>query len=690
MILAAALAAVLSTAPTARLPDSSRPWYPGQLEQSGPKDIPAANADDAATCGSCHRAIADMWRTSAHAFASFNNPLYRVSVDGVRAGAGPTASRMCGGCHDLALLTQGAMDAKEILPSDVRAHAGVSCTSCHSAVHTTQDGNGSLVLRSDSPFPDRAEDATLARHRERVGAQTLRSPELCGACHRSALDTSTGNAAAFMGMDDWGAWQRSAFNGQLAERPDEPVKPETCRSCHMPREAVGSWDVAAKDGTVPSHRFLGAHTALAAMEHDPAQLARVQKFLVGVVTVDVAAARVNEGEWRFPAERARPAPGDALETDVVVFNAAVGHRFPSGVLDNQQTRLEVELVSATGRVLAASREHELRSEAVSLDGVPLAARETHQIVAAAWNHSVPPRDSRAIRVRFEVPKTLEPSELPLTVRARLTHVSRSTALMESACADSRTERGRAFDIASLAVTEHALDACAEQPVTEVARAEQRLNGEPVSRPDWLRAYHRGQALASGLSEYLGEADEAFQQALAAAPDAPAKGRALFGLGLVAGKRGQVDTANARLDEAQRLLGPVPSIDRARGEAFAQVWRWRPAAQAWRAAARKAPLDLTLWQSLAMAEASAGNAPGALEAAQKGLALNPRDGDCLRVQALVLGQLGAPQPQVAEALAAALHWRTADEAPKAKALCSKNVPGCAARRDPVPKYQATPE
>src|SRR5262249_43439167 len=99
---------------------------PAQLEAIGAGAVLGASAEDEEACGTCHADAAAQWRTSAHAFASFNNPLYRVAVDGLREDRDPLTSRMCASCHDIALLRSGAMDAQEILPDDRCGHAGVS------------------------------------------------------------------------------------------------------------------------------------------------------------------------------------------------------------------------------------------------------------------------------------------------------------------------------------------------------------------------------------------------------------------------------------------------------------------------------------------------------------------------------------------------------------------------------------
>lgn len=673
---------ILAVAPPVVLPDETAPRSPGQVRVQG-KDIviPSANFTDAKNCGSCHADIAAQWKTSTHALASFTNPIYRVSIDKLREDRGTAPSRMCGACHDLALLTAGAMDEKVIAAEDPRSHAGVSCTTCHSTVHTTRDGNGSLTLRADQVFPSAPEESTLEKHRARVASAELRTAELCGSCHRSFLTDSTGNPSAFFGMDDYGAWQRSAWAGNTAERPDHVAK-QDCRTCHMPREAAVLGDVAAKNGTVPSHRFLGAHTTLAAMRGDAAQVARLQAFLEKSATIDVAAVKVNDEAWSMPAEAAKPVAGDVIDIDVVMFNERTGHRFPGGVLDNQGTRLEVTIRTAKGEVIAVSDEHEVRAQVVDAQGQPVQRRETHEFITAVWNHTVPSRDARVTRVRATVPSSLPADAFPLKVEARLTHRARSDEMMKAACDELKTPRGKAFQVASLAQTGAKLDPCVVQPVTIIDRAEVSLIGI-ASKDTWLRSYRRGLGLSVGLQEYLDEAEVAFEHArgLALGEDV---GLAHWALGQLAGKRGQLPRALEHLKAAEKVLGPTAAILKARGDAYGQVWKWKEAAAAWSSALKLAPLDLALWQSVAMAESSVGRYSQALTAAQGGLALHPRDGDCLRVQALALQHLGQPSDV---ALEAALKWRVPDDGPRAKALCSAKVPGCAQRRNPVPVYQA---
>jgi hypothetical protein len=87
--------------------------------------------------------------------------------------------------------------------------------------------------------------------------------------------------------------------------------------------------------------------------------------------------------------------------------------------------------------------------------------------------------------------------------------------------------------------------------------------------------------------------------------------------------------------------------------------------------------------LSLALGSGGRAEEALAAAGAGLRLHGLEPNLLRVQALALRALGAPTSLVDAADAEFLLRRPADDAPRARAACSAQVPGCAAERNPVP-------
>ncbi|MDB4940811.1 MAG: Tetratricopeptide 4, partial [Labilithrix sp.] len=99
-------------------------------------------------------------------------------------------------------------------------------------------------------------------------------------------------------------------------------------------------------------------------------------------------------------------------------------------------------------------------------------------------------------------------------------------------------------------------------------------------------------------------------------------------------------------------------------------------------ASRSPRDDGAWSAAAVTLGSAGDPGGALAAARRGLSLQPRDGDLLRVQSIVLAGLPVAADVRSASEAAFLERRTPDAAPGVRARCSARVPGCANERVPV--------
>ena len=668
------------------LPEPRLPRAPGEHAPSFaqiPAAVSGAAIADTDICGSCHPDVLAQWQTSAHAFASLNNPIYRVSVEGFLNAQGAQATSFCAGCHDVALLADGVPLA-EASPDDPRATVGISCRVCHGIESVTADGNGSYALSATAiALPRDGDHASVAEHKRTAALAPLRTAALCGSCHRAFLGEATGNGSHLPGMDDFTSWRRSPYAGSRLDRIDGPIAERDCRGCHMPRES--SSDPAAKDGTVASHRFVGGHSWLAAMRGDAAALERAQSLLKTAATIDVAAVSVG-GERHLPADGAPVRGGELLLIDVVVRNTGVGHRFPGGTLDAQDTWIELTVRDAGGRLLGrAGADHEtapdptahiLRALVVDEHGQPALVRDVHRFRAVAWDHTVAPRDARAARYELRLPPS---PAFPLAITARLRHRSRGLALQNTTC-----DVGRSGDHARAA-----LDPCAPQPITDIA-ASQVFVGPgsepaPESARTWQRTYDHGLASMHSLQEHLDDARASLDRALGAAGRRSAMTTLL--LGRLAAKQGRLDEANQWLDRTERLEPNPPAIAMARAEAHAQMWRWGDAARFAGLATGGAAGDDRAWSTLAVASASAGDPAAALAAAVRGLDLSPRDPDLLRTQALALDKLG--QPTAAAAMDAFLAHRRRDDAPVLRAMCSKNVEGCARDRTPLHVHQVPP-
>src|SRR5205814_1928064 len=121
------------------------------------------------------------------------------------------------------------------------------------------------------------------------------SAEYCAACHKVHLDVPVNDYRWFRGFNDYDNWQASAVSGQGARSFYYPAKSSTCVDCHM--ETVKSNDPGHhRDGTVHSHRFAAANTALAMVNNDVTQAHEIEKFLKsGFITVDIfAVSPINE------------------------------------------------------------------------------------------------------------------------------------------------------------------------------------------------------------------------------------------------------------------------------------------------------------------------------------------------------------------------------------------------------------
>lgn len=701
--------------PVSSVPDAARvdldvpavdgPYWPAMAQVRGEVDV--ALLADVEFCARCHEDMFDQWRVSAHARSSFDNPWYRATVDALRhdgGDAGPTESRFCAGCHDPLLLLSGRMDLPEIAPDDPLAHAGVTCMVCHGIVEASTDGNASWVLdTSPVPVPVRGDEASIEAHRERMAIAPLDEASLCGSCHRAFLTEDSGNAHFLPGTDDLGPWRASAFGDTDSARIDDDLEDQTCQGCHMPGEPASGRDRAAAEGELSSHRFAGGQTALARQTTDPRQLAAVEAMLEGAATIDVASLRFGDGRIALPADGAEVTAGADIALDVVVRNARAGHRFPGGVRDTQDTWVEVEVRAANGRVIAEAgtahrttedpTAHRLNTVMLDGEGRPELRHFVQRFEGKGWDHTIAPRDAAITRYTWVVPEGLPASAFPLGITARLVHRRHGRPMHDVACEAMGTPRGRAFSAAARSLGNAVIDACAPQPVTEVAEArvwvgagsEGRAGTGGAARPAWRRLYEHALGLAHQVQERTDEARPSVEGALRLLADSSVEGNqrpramVLVALARIEGRQGRVEQALAAADDAEALVGRHPAIDRARGDALAQVWRWADAAEAYGRLVELAPGDSAAWRAYARALGSTQDDEAALAATARGLALAPRDEAMLRTRALALAAQNHDEADRARDLF--LTHRRPDEESALRLTCAQEVDGCA--RDQLP-------
>lgn len=683
----------------------------GQTAGTNPHGTSSAGTtiSDVEDCAQCHADVASMWRKSAHAFASFNNPVYRVVVEKLRKDRGEKTSQFCGGCHDVSLLVDNAM-LGTIEPTDLRAHAGITCRTCHGIADARADGNASFDLDvSPIPAPRDGDPESVLRHRARVGRAALRSADMCSTCHKAFLDESTGNSHHLVGQDDASPWSRSAFAGSDGARIDEDVPQKDCRGCHMPRVAATQGDLGAKNGTVASHVFLGGHTWLAAMQNDPELVEQGRRFLANRVSVDIAGIRHESGKNEIVA--AAPVVlrrGERAVVDVAIRNLDVGHRFPGGVMDAQGTWIEITIDDRQGRRVAeAGTNHEasgadptahvLSSYMAKADGTRLDVRETHDFKAGVFNNTLAPRDATVIGYGFVAPE--DAAAYPLAVSVRLRHRTRNLELQRAACADTKSERGRSFGQVGLKKVARAIDACKAQPITDVGTSRVVLGLEGASgaavppraeearETAFQRRFAYGLGLTHSLQERIDDARIPLMAALELAQTPRQRAMALGAIAAIASKQGRTEETFAlaeRADAAAREAGMAPPVamQRVRADVLTATWKLTEASPLFLDVATRSPRDDTAWATAAMTFGGAGDSFAALDAARRGLMVQPRDGDMLRVQAIALVGLRADARTLQATEAAFLERRNPDVAPSIRGKCSAKVPGCANERVPV--------
>jgi tetratricopeptide (TPR) repeat protein len=658
-----------------------------------------AKTDD---CADCHSDVASHWTHSAHAYASFDNPWYRASIDEFRADRGKEESRFCAGCHDPLLLLSGDID-QDVTPDNELAYAGITCLVCHSVESTRPDGNASFTL-TDVPvlLPDPASPEEIEAHRARLTMKPLRTAALCGSCHRSFSGADIGNENHLPGIDDLGDWASSGFAGAVQDHLTS-VEENSCQGCHMSSVPASDAEMAgARDGMVSSHRWAASHTAMAAQLPDAKHAQQASDELDGAVIVDIGAVRAGQRRYVLP-EESRLRGGERLVFDVLLANEATGHRFPGGVRDMHDVWVEVEVRDSAGKLLGVSRPNAdgnddvfvLRTTVLDAAAEPEILHQVHRFSAPAFDRTLPAHDAQAVRYSMRLPRKLE---LPLRVEARLLHRKHSLKFQARACEASRTDRGLGFAVGAETLGKVALDPCVEQPVTEVGAAavwmgrgaSERESTGGAGRPAIERLLTQALGLLHSKQEHVHVAKPSIDRALRLAREAQSpllQARALVLRARLSSMQGRPNETVAFTRRAEALIGANPVLDRVRGDAYARVWRWKQAAEAYQRVAEASPLDWRAWRDLARAYGSLSNDLNALSAANAGLHLSPRDESLLRSRALALESLG--RPEAAHAKEKWLAHRAPDAQPQLLTACEKEHDRCRRDRQPIPHYTLLP-
>lgn len=427
------------------------PFSPGNATTTTGTFIPGEMFVASKRCGVCHTDAHAQWRQSAHGNA-FREPFYQKNVKDLQSQKGIEFTRHCESCHNPAALFTGALTKNSHVkrPFD---DDGVSCIACHSIQSVSGRGIGGYVM--GEPALLLKEDGTrllagvtdqqilndVPSHRRAMMRPLLKTPEFCGACHKSQVPKELNDykfLRAFMVADEL---QQSSFSKE-SPHPFYVRDKETCNSCHMKREAAPLFDVSAKKGTLVSHRWAAANTAIPFFYKWPDQLDAVTKFLeddklfVDIFAIRRKAAGKSDEEFIAPLNRRSFTinGGDSLTAEVVIQNKNIGHSFPPELRDFYEAFVEFIVSDGAGKALYRSgfikpdgyldeSAHNYKTYLVKSDGTYNDKHHIWRTRVFAQNNQINSGRSDVARYQFKVPENLS-GAMRLTARVRYRRFTR--------------------------------------------------------------------------------------------------------------------------------------------------------------------------------------------------------------------------------------------------------------------------
>ena len=426
------------------LPFSSNPYAPSNAKAAftgflNPEAVPSAKY-----CAQCHSEAHKQWRESAHS-NSFREPFYTKNVELLIGEKGIEYTRHCEGCHNPIALFTGALakGSKVRRPFD---EEGVTCVVCHSmkAVQNTM-GTGSYVMGVPSAMVDEQGNAIPGevpydeilqhpeRHKKAVMPEFLGKPEFCAVCHKAAVPKQLNGYKWLRAFSVYDEWQQSSWS---KESPLPYYKKDTvsvCQTCHMPRVAAPQGEYGAKNGTIASHRWVAANTAIPTFYGYTDQLKLTQDFLKDdKLGIDIfALEKTGEGQKSLiaPIDKREFSllPGETVIANVVIQNKGIGHSLVPEQRDFYECWVNFTVTDGHGDTVYESgflkpdgaleeTAHSYTNRLIGKDGSLL---DLHQVWATrikAFDETILPGQSDLVRFRFHI---AEGTVGPLTLTAKV-------------------------------------------------------------------------------------------------------------------------------------------------------------------------------------------------------------------------------------------------------------------------------
>lgn len=414
-------------------------------------------------CMKCHKDAYEGWFHSSHHFSSFNNPAYLASVKETRdvsqnRDGSVRAARWCAGCHDPVPFFSGKFDDPNYdMVKDPTAHAGITCTVCHSITNVNSTrGNADYTIENPQHYPFAFSDNKILQwvnnalvkakpemhKRTFLKPDVIRNTEFCSTCHKVGLPYGLNHYKDFVrGQNHYDTYLLSGVSGHGARSfYYPPVAKTSCVECHMtlmPSNDFGASTAFDNSGErkIHDHFFPAANTALPTFRGDTEIAKKHEKFLQNnIARVDIFGIKADgkiDSPLVAPLRPETPVlkPGQKYLVEVVVRTTGVGHPLTQGTVDSNEIWVELaakqgdKIVGQSGGIDESGTvdptAHFINVYMLDRTGKRIDRRNAQDIFVPLYNKQIPPGAGQVVHFELEVPASVkEPIQLDAKLNYR--------------------------------------------------------------------------------------------------------------------------------------------------------------------------------------------------------------------------------------------------------------------------------
>ncbi len=638
------------------------PFWPSNAATDTGQFLEPSTVPTAAYCGHCHQETHQQWRESVHSNSN-RAPWYLRNVNLLTAEKGIAFTRHCEGCHDPLATVAGALtDGKPLKrPYD---QDGVTCMVCHSIQKVDTRGTGSYTMAPPAVLLDEAgqpilrpvSDGEILAHLDRHSAAVMkpfyRTSECCSSCHKAALPQSLNGYKWQRAISLYDEWQNSSFAKQSPLPFYVKDSVSTCQTCHMGRNPLQKVDYGAKNGTLASHRWLGANTIVPQYYKYPDQAEAVVKFLQNAVfNVDIFGLETKPAPAQPKLETAAytPAasgtdavgliaplgtgeytltPGQYVTVSVVIQNKGTAHSHVPEQRDMYESWVDFAVKDGSGKVLFESgavrpdnevdpSAHSFTNRLVNQQGTLNLHHQVWDNRIVAYNNTIQSGRSQLVRYGFTLPKDMSGG---VQVTATVKYRRFAPHFIDFAMNEKQGQHYEqpVVDMVSTTRTLYADDNKPVPPAATENKAWMRWNNYGIAlldaqqyaasvrafehvaqlRPDYPDAY-TNMAIVDIQWEKYDDARPRLEKALTLAKDTTPQARALYYRALVERNQGNMDQSIADLQKVGELFPRSRDAHRELGFSYYQLHRYGDARTEYELVQAIDPDDLAAHYNLAI-------------------------------------------------------------------------------------------